>query len=124
MIEFKQKGDFKSLSNFFEKARESVHIGKLDKYGREGVAALSSKTPVDTGLTAESWYYTITQTEGQAVLSFHNRNVVNGVPIAIVIQYGHATRNGGWVDGIDYINPAVQPIFAKIAKEAWREVLK
>jgi len=122
MIEFGQKGDFSKLNNFLEKSRESINLGLLNKYGRDGVKALSSETPVDTGLTAESWYYKITRTNGQAILSFHNRHVVNGVPIAIIIQYGHATRNGGWVDGIDYINPAIQPIFMKIANEAWREV--
>lgn len=122
MIEFRQKGDFSKLSNFLEKSRESINIGLLNKYGRDGVKALSSQTPVDTGLTAESWYYKITRTKGRATLSFHNRNVVNGVPIAIILQYGHGTRNGGWVDGIDYINPAIKPVFMKIVKEAWKEV--
>ena len=122
MIEFRQKGDFSKLNNFLEKSRESINIGLLNKYGRDGVKALSSQTPVDTGLTAESWYYKITRTKGRATLSFHNRNVVNGVPIAIILQYGHGTRNGGWVDGIDYIDPAIQPVFMKIVKEAWKEV--
>ena len=122
MIEFRQKGDFSKLNNFLEKSRESINIGLLNRYGRDGVKALSSQTPVDTGLTAESWYYKITRTKGRATLSFHNRNVVNGVPIAIILQYGHGTRNGGWVDGIDYIDPAIQPVFRKIVKEAWKEV--
>ena len=122
MIEFRQKGDFSKLNNFLEKSRESINVGLLNKYGRDGVKALSSQTPVDTGLTAESWYYKITRTKGRATLSFHNRNVVNGVPIAIILQYGHGTRNGGWVDGIDYIDPAIQPVFRKIVKEAWKEV--
>ena len=122
MIEFRQKGDFSKLNNFLEKSRESINVGLLNKYGRDGVKALSSQTPVDTGLTAASWYYKITRTKGRATLSFHNRNVVNGVPIAIILQYGHGTRNGGWVDGIDYINPAIRPVFMKIVKEAWKEV--
>ena len=122
MIEFRQKGDFSKLNNFLEKSRESINIGLLNRYGRDGVKALSSRTPVDTGLTAESWYYKITRTKGRATLSFHNRNVVNGVPIAIILQYGHGTRNGGWVDGIDYIDPAIRPVFMKIVKEAWKEV--
>ena len=122
MIEFRQKGDFSKLNNFLEKSRESINIGLLNRYGRDGVKALSSQTPVDTGLTAASWYYKITRTKGRATLSFHTRNVVNGVPIAIILQYGHGTRNGGWVDGIDYIDPAIQPIFMKIVKEAWKEV--
>lgn len=124
MISFRQKGDFSKVTKFLEKAKESVHLGILDKYGREGVAALSSATPVDTGLTAKSWYYTIENKNGVATLSFNNSNIQNGVPIAIILQYGHGTRNGGWVQGRDYINPAIQPLFDKIADAAWREVTK
>ena len=124
MISFRQKGDFSKVTKFLEKAKESVHLGILDKYGREGVAALSSATPVDTGLTAKSWYYTIENKNGVAILSFNNSNIQNGVPIAIILQYGHGTRNGGWVQGRDYINPAIQPLFDKIADAAWREVTK
>mgnify|MGYP003481197772 CR=1 FL=1 len=122
MISFRQKGDFYKLTRFMERAKETVHLGDLDKYGREGVAALSSATPVDTGLTSKSWYYKIENKNGSATISFHNSNIQNGVPIAIVIQYGHGTRNGGWVQGRDYINPAIQPIFDKIANDVWREV--
>ncbi len=122
MITFRQKGDFSKLTGFLEKAKEAVHLGGLDRYGRAGVAALASATPVDTGLTADSWYYKITNENGTAGISFHNSNIQNGVPIAIILQYGHATGNGGWVEGRDYINPAIQPIFDQIAKEAWREV--
>ena len=124
MISFRQKGDFSKVTKFLEKAKESVHLGVLDKYGREGVAALSSATPIDTGLTAKSWYYTIENKNGVATLSFNNSNIQNGVPIAIILQYGHGTRNGGWVQGRDYINPAIQPLFDKIADAAWREVTK
>ena len=124
MITFRQKGDFSKVTKFLEKAKESVHLGVLDKYGREGVAALASATPIDTGLTAKSWYYTIENKNGVATLSFNNSNIQNGVPIAIILQYGHGTRNGGWVQGRDYINPAIQPLFDKIADAAWREVTK
>ena len=124
MITFKQKGDFAKLTGFFEKAKNTVKIGDLDKYGREGVAALSAATPVDTGKTAASWYYEIKHENGTATISFFNSNIQNGVPIAIILQYGHGTRNGGWVEGRDYINPAIQPIFNKIANNAWREVTK
>lgn len=124
MISFRQKGDFSKLTRFLERAKETVHIGDLDKYGREGVAALASATPVDTGLTARSWRYEIQQKKGSVTISFSNTNIQNGVPIAIILQYGHATRNGGWVQGRDYINPAIQPIFDRIANEAWREVTK
>lgn len=124
MISFKQKGDFSNLSRFLEKTKETIKIGDLDRYGREGVAALSSVTPVDTGLTASSWYYKIERGNGSISISFHNSNIQNGVPIAIILQYGHGTRNGGWVEGRDYINPAIQPLFDKIADNAWKEVRK
>lgn len=124
MITFRQKGDFSKLTSFLEKAKEAVRIGDLDKYGREGVAALSSATPVRTGLTANSWYYEIEHQNGSVSITFNNSNVNKGVPIAIILQYGHGTRNGGWVQGKDYINPAIQPIFDRIAKEAWEEVTK
>jgi hypothetical protein len=124
MISFRHQGDFSKLTSFLEKAKETVKLGDLDRFGREGVAALASATPVDTGLTANSWYYKIENTKGSATISFHNSNIQNGIPIAIILQYGHGTRNGGWVQGRDYINPAIQPIFDKIADNAWREVTK
>lgn len=124
MISFRQKGDFSKLTRFLEKAKEVVKLGDLDRYGREGVNALASVTPVDTGLTASSWYYEIEHKNGSATITFNNSNIQNGVPIAIILQYGHGTRNGGWVQGRDYINPAIQPLFDKIAENAWREVTK
>lgn len=124
MITFRQKGDFSKLTKFLERAKESVHLGDLDKYGREGVVALASATPVDTGLTANSWHYKIEQRSGSVSIVFYNSNIQNGVPIAIILQYGHGTRNGGWVQGRDYINPAIQPVFDKITEDAWREVTK
>lgn len=124
MITFRQKGDFSNLTSFLEKAKEAVHIGNLDRFGQEGVAALASATPVESGLTANSWYYKIERKSGSVSITFYNSNVQKGVPIAIILQYGHGTRNGGWVQGRDYINPAIQPIFDKIANEAWEEVTK
>lgn len=124
MIKFRQKGDFSKTTRFLERAKEAVRLGDLDKYGREGVAALMSETPVDSGLTASSWYYTITHKNRSSSINFHNSNIQNGVPIAIILQYGHGTRNGGWVEGRDYINPAIKPIFDRIANNAWREVTK
>ena len=124
MITFRQKGDFSKLTKFLERAKEVVKLGDLDKYGREGVAALASATPIDSGKTASSWSYEIKPKNGSVSISFYNSNIQNGVPIAIILQYGHGTRNGGWVQGRDYINPAIQPIFDKIANEAWREVTK
>ena len=124
MIKFRQKGDFSNLTRFLERAKNLVHISDLDRYGREGVAALASATPVDTGKTAASWYYDIKINKESASITFNNSNIQNGVPIAIILQYGHGTRNGGWVEGRDYINPIIQPIFDKIAEEAWKEVTK
>lgn len=124
MITFRHEGDFSKLTKFLEKAKEAVHRGDLDKYGREGVAALASATPVDTGLTANSWSYEIVNKKGVIEITFNNSNIQNGVPIAIILQYGHGTRNGGWVQGRDYINPAVRPIFDRIANDMWREVTK
>lgn len=122
MITFRQRGDFSKLTRYLEKAKEVVHLGDLDKYGRAGVAALASATPVDSGETARSWYYKIENKNGVASITFLNSNINNGVPIAIILQYGHGTGTGGWVEGRDYINPAIQPIFDQIANDAWKEV--
>lgn len=124
MIKFRQKGDFSKLTRYFERVKEVVKLGDLDKYGREGVAALESATPVDTGLTASSWRYEIDHGKDSVLISFYNDNIQNEVPIAIILQYGHGTRNGGWVQGRDYINPVIRPLFDKIADEAWKEVTK
>ena len=122
MIRFKQKGDFSKATHYFKKIGKAAKITDLDKYGKRGVEALASATPRDTGLTAASWQYSITRERGKATLSFHNTNFQNGIPIAIILQYGHATRNGGWVQGIDYINPAIRPIFEELANQAWEEM--
>ena len=124
MISFRQKGDFSKLTSFLERAKETVYLGDLNQYGRQGVAALASATPVDTGKTASSWSYKIENNNGSVSISFENSNIQDGVPIAIILQYGHGTRNGGWVEGRDYINPAIQPIFDQIVNEAWKEVTK
>lgn len=124
MISFRQKGDFSKLTRYLERAKKTARLSILDKYGREGVAALSSATPVDSGETASSWYYEVTNENESAAISFYNSNVNQGVPIAIILQYGHGTGTGGWVEGRDYINPAIQPIFDEIVDAAWKEVTK
>jgi hypothetical protein len=124
MISFRHKGDFSKTARFLEKAKNAARFRVLDRYGQAGVAALSSATPVDSGLTASSWFYKIESSNGSTSISFHNSNIQNGVPIAIILQYGHGTGTGGWVEGRDYINPAIQPIFDKLASDAWREVTK
>ena len=124
MITFRHKGDFTKTTRFLERAKHAVRRANLDRFGREGVAALASATPVDSGLTATSWYYEITYSKSGAKIAFYNSNIQNGVPIAIILQYGHGTGTGGWVAGRDYINPAIQPIFDRIVDEAWREVTR
>lgn len=122
MIKISQKGDFKKSITYMEKLKEAIRLNAFDKYGQEGVSALSSATPVDSGETASSWYYKIERTKNTISITFYNSNVNKGVPIAIILQYGHGTGTGGWVEGRDYINPAIQPIFDKMAEEAWKEV--
>ena len=124
MISFSQRGDFSKVTHFLERAKEVMRLGILDKYGRAGVEALSAATPIRTGVTSNSWYYKIINRNGSAKITFLNSNIQNGVPIAIILQYGHGTRNGGWVEGRDYINPAIQPIFDEIANKVWEEVTK
>lgn len=124
MIKIRQKGDFSKITKYLIKAKKGIRLRDLDKYGKQGVAALSSATPVDTGLTASSWYYRIERSGSTISITFLNSNVQNGVPIAVILQYGHGTGTGGWVQGRDYINPALRPIFDKIADDAWKEVTK
>ena len=124
MIEFKQKGNFDDLTRYLKKIKNVSKEIDLDRFGRAGVDALASATPYDTGRTSRSWYYEIKNQNGVASISFHNSNSNNGVPIAIILQYGHGTRNGGWVEGRDYINPAIQPIFDNLAESAWKEVAR
>ena len=122
-ITFVQKGSFSKSFKFFEKCKNLFKLGILDEYGREGVAALSEATPVRTGKTAASWRYEITNTKTELKIEWVNDNLTkDGDPIAILIQCGHGTARGGYVVGRDYINPAMQPVFDKIADELWKEV--
>lgn len=121
---FKHKGNLKKTTRFLERMVKEEYLKNLDKYGREGVEALSLVTPVDSGKTAASWDYRIEKANGGTKIVWTNSNVNNGVNIAIILQYGHGTRNGGYVQGRDYINPAIRPIFDKIADDAWKEVTK
>lgn len=123
MIVFSQKGNFKKTEKFLKKASKADYFRQIEKYAREGVKALSAATPVNTGKTAESWDYEIRKTKDSINIYFTNSNINNRIPIAIILQYGHGTNNGGYVQGIDYINPAVRPIFEKLAEETWKEVM-
>lgn len=124
MIRITQKGNYDKATTYLERLKESFKMGILDKYGQRGVEALSAATPRDTGLTASSWEYEIEHSKNAFTLVFRNTNVNDGVPIAIILQYGHGTRNGGYVSGRDYINPAIQPVFDELVEELCREVRK
>lgn len=122
MITFKHKGNFERTDRLLKGAKEKKYLKVLDKYGQEGVAALAAATPTDSGLTAESWDYKIQNGSGGYKIMWTNSNVNDGVPIAIIIQYGHGTGTGGYVQGRDYINPAMRSVFDNIADKAWEEV--
>ena len=122
MFTIRQKGNFNNIEKFLKKAQRNTFFSSLEKYGRAGVSALASATPIDSGLTADSWDFEIHRSKGSVSIRWTNSNINDGVPIAIIIQYGHGTRNGGYVQGRDYINPAIRPIFDKMANEVWKEV--
>lgn len=122
VVMFRQKGDFRRTSDFLKRANRLNLDAILNQYGQEGVEALRAATPKDTGTTANSWSYTVHKGTDSITVTWSNSNIVDGVPIAVILQYGHGTRNGGYVQGTDYINPAMKPIFDKIAQRAWEEV--
>lgn len=124
MITFKQKGSFRHTEQFFKRAKSRELYQRVEKYARDGVTALSAATPMDSGTTAKSWNYEIRFGRGTVNIYWTNSNLSDGIPVAILIQYGHGTRNGGYVQGVDYINPALRPIFDQIADSVWREVIK
>lgn len=123
MIRFSHRGDFKSLDKFLMKNMPNLYSHKLEKYALQGVQALAAATPIDTGKTASSWSYDIIQNDDEISIVWKNSNINKYVNVAVILQYGHATRNGGYVRGIDYINPAMRPLFEKIADAAWEEVI-
>lgn len=124
MISFKQRGNFNKTEKLLKKSFGKNYINVLDKFGKRGVIALSANTPVDTGLTASSWTYEIVQNNSSISVIWKNSNIQKGINIAIILQYGHGTRNGGYVQGMDYINPALKPIFEDMAEAAWKEVIE
>lgn len=122
MAIFKHRGNFNRTEKFLNRMRGERYLNILDRYGQEGVNALAAATPVDSGKTASCWTYQIERSVDKTTISWTNTNVNDGANVAILLQYGHGTGTGGYVQGLDYINPAMRPIFEKIAKEAWREV--
>ena len=124
MITIKHEGSFKKTNTFLNRVSLANYLSIFQKYGREGVKALISATPIDSGETKNSWDYKIKRTKNGVSIFWTNSHIVDGVPIAVILHYGHATRNGGYVQGRDYINPVIRPIFDKIAADIWREVTK
>lgn len=123
MIRISSKGDYKRATRYFESLMHTDPESIFRKYGEAGVAALAAATPVDTGATADSWSYEVKRGRNSTSIHFNNSNVNDGVNVAIILQYGHATRRGAYVEGIDYVNPAISRIFDKIAKDLWTEVI-
>ena len=124
MITIRSKGNFEKTDRFFKRMLRGEILKELEKYGDEGVKALADATPKDSGKTAASWDYKVEKTRGAYSIVWTNSNSNDGVPIAVILQYGHGTRNGGYVEGRDYINPAIRPVFDKIADNAWKEVIR
>lgn len=122
MISVRSRGNFNRLEKMLKKSLGRDYKKVLDKYARQGVQALMASTPVDTGETAASWDYEIVEESGRISVHWTNSNVVNGVNIAMILQYGHGTGTGGYVQGVDYINPALKPVFDAMADAAWKEV--
>ena len=124
MVHFRHRGNFNRIEKFFNKVSGAGYLNQLSKYGQEGVEALRASTPIDTGRTADCWTFDIIGGSDRTTISWTNTNVNQNVNIAIILQYGHGTGTGGYVQGRDYINPAMRPVFDRIADEAWREVTK
>lgn len=122
VITLEHHGNFTKTEQYFEKLKNKWGVGTLDKYGRRGIQYLQEATPKDTGLTASSWTYKIIHDRGGATIIWENKNFQNGVNIAMILQYGHGTKNGGWVEGIDYINPSLEKVFKEMTADAVREV--
>lgn len=122
MIKVFNKGSFSLIEAFLKRMEQREYLKVLDKYGQLGVEALAAATPVDTGETASQWTYEVSLSGGDIGIFWSNNNVNQGVNIAIILQYGHGTGTGGWVEGRDYINPALAPIFDKILEDVWEEV--
>ena len=122
VITLTHHGDFSKTEHLFERCKNLFKKGELDRYGKAGVEYLSEETPKDTGLTSQSWYYEIEHHTDYVEIIWKNSNVKNGEEIAMILQYGHATGHGGYVKGIDYINPALRKVFREMAEDAEKEV--
>lgn len=124
MIRVRHRGNFNKIQKFFNRMTGEGYLNELSKYGEMGVAALAAATPEDTGLTASKWSFLIKQDQNKTTITWTNDNENQGVNVALILQYGHGTGTGGYVTGIDYINPAMKPVFKQIADQAWKAVTK
>lgn len=124
MFKITTKGDHGKTKDFLHRMQSGDIFSSLEQHGAAGVAALARATPVDTGLTQQSWTYIVIRDKNHPGIEWHNTNVVSGTPVAILIQYGHGTGTGGYVQGRDFINPAMRPIFDRIADDVWEEVTR
>lgn len=122
MFSIRHKGSFKNTTKFLQAMKNQKMFNTLDRLGRVGQDALSSSTPVDSGLTSQSWYYDVEIGKSQVTVTWYNSHVVDGIPVIILLQYGHGTGTGGYVQGRDYINPAIVPVFDQIADSVWKAV--
>lgn len=123
MIEITASGSFDAIETYLNKLSRGDAFKRLERYGQIGVDLLAAATPVESGLTASSWTYKVVRKKRRYTIVWNNTNIIDGVQIAVLIQYGHGTGTGGWVEGRDYINPAIQPLFDQIANEVWNEVI-
>ena len=124
MITISSKGSFSNTEKFLKRSMKSNYNSIFEKYGKEGVRLLSSATPVDTGKTSESWTYDVKKSKRGISIEWSNSNVINGVQIAVIIQYGHGTQNGAYIQGQDYINPVIKPLFDILTNDIWKDVSK
>lgn len=122
MIKIKCTGDFTNTTKFLEGIKKLSISDILNRYGEEGARALAAATPINTGDTASKWGYTITNGRNGSSVTWTNDAVNNGIPIVILLQYGHATKNGGYVSGVDFINPAIKGVMDRLAESMWKEV--
>lgn len=123
-IEFESRGSFRNTENFLSVMKRKDIYASLERYGREGMQGLAANTPVESGITANAWSYRVYRTGKVYGITWYNHHVESGIPIVILLQYGHATRNGGFVQGRDFINPVIRPLFDRIANEVWKAVQK
>ena len=121
-IKFTTKGDWGKTYSYLKRLQSNKAFAIMEKYGQQGVTALAAATPVETSETANSWTYEVVRKKGYFAIHWHNTHVEDGIPIAVILQYGHGTGTGGYVQGRDYIMPAIQPIFDAMVNEIWREV--